>query len=184
MTPIDEPYRPEPLSRARRQAPHQQRAVFWARITLSVVVALLIGVIALPNRYGHEARLEQDRAQAAVTALHDLRRVIEAYRIDHGAWPGWSGSDGGEHPDSACAEVFVQQLTEIPEPGVLGPYLPGDLPANPLNGLATVRVLGLEEPWPLTADDRTGWIYDPRSGLIRLNSQGRLEANDVRYFDR
>ena len=63
-----------------------------------------------------------------------------------------------------------------------GPYIEGDLPANPLTGRATVRVLDPHAPLPDWTDGRFGWIYDPRSGRLWLDLPGRLGQPDVRYL--
>jgi type II secretory pathway pseudopilin PulG len=175
--------------------------MLWVRLTLVLVVSGLFGVIALPDKSGPDpAALRRREARAVREVLADYREAIEAYRIDHGMWPGWepdtAWGDDESHGRAACTEWFGHQLTQRTnaagdtdldaasfENEALGPYLPGGLPANPVNALTTVRVLGHDEPWPLVADDRTGWIYDARSGLLRLNSQGRTEPSDMRYFE-
>jgi hypothetical protein len=168
---------------------NSQSALRWARVTLVVIVAGLIGVIALPDRGSRPAPSDADSFSAV---LASLRHALASYRIDHGEWPGWEPQ--AERPRPACAEWLVRQLTlpsdqageTAAEPSPehrFGPYLRGGIPANPVNGLATIRVLGEAEAWPLTADDRTGWIYDARSGLLKMNSQGAIEGSRVRYFD-
>jgi hypothetical protein len=159
-------------------------------VTLVLIVAGLIGVIALPDR---GSKLAPDDAETCSAVLASLRQALASYRIDHGEWPGWEPRPG-EGPRPACSEWLVRQLTlpsdetgeTAAEPSPVhrfGPYLGGGIPANPVNGLATIRVLGEAEAWPLTADDRTGWIYDARSGVLKMNSQGASEGSRVRYFD-
>jgi hypothetical protein len=190
--PPQDPPRSAAVPRAR--APGGPSPIVWARVTLALVVAALIGVIALPDRTAPRTGAHEGDPEAALAVLAGFRAAVEGYRIDHGEWPGWDPA-GGLGPRSACAERLGRQLalpTDVAgesgsEPGTdhpLGPYLEGGPPVNPLNGLSTVRVLEPGEPWPLAADDGTGWIYDPRSGLLKLNSPGRPAGSEVRYFDR
>jgi type II secretory pathway pseudopilin PulG len=174
------PSRPFPPSPA-------QRAVRWQRLTLAIVVIVLLCLVALPQSERRaRRRLATQEAWMVKEVLAEFRRGIQAYGLDHGRPPGFEAGAGG----TACAEALEQQLL-LPTnragewgPGyALGPYLPEGLPANPINGHTSVRVLGSDEPWPLSADGTHGWIYDPRTGLLRLDADGRVPVLGVRYFD-
>jgi hypothetical protein len=163
-----------------------------ARTTLAVIVAGLIGLLALPDPRDREAP-RSDAWTVRVTLL-GFREAIAAYRADHGRNPGWEPCDPADGPgvDAAWLESQLCRPTNAvgeAGPGPLpdaehpyGPYLQGGLPANPATGLTTVRILDPRAPLPAWTDGRDGWVYDPREGLLWLDLPGRLGAHDVGYF--
>ena len=64
-----------------------------------------------------------------------------------------------------------------------GPYLTHGLPTNPINGLANIRVLASGESSPTSADDESGWVYDPAAGTLWPNAAGHLPYSGRAYFD-
>jgi hypothetical protein len=184
LTPVRAPYPPATRN--------QERAQVWVRITLFVVVvALLVFCIALPlPGTRREAAQAERRLTEVRLVLDELRAVLADYRADHGTWPG-QGLHGAEAP-----ELFADQIALPTAPdgqilvtpgaqtgGVRGPYRDGGVPANPINGLATVRFLSATEPWPAEADGTTGWIYRPSTGEVRANAPGRVHPAAPRSYD-
>ncbi len=158
-----------------------------------VVAALLLLVIALPMSGESASDVQQTSSVAELRSTLDaLRSAIGEYRYDHGRWPA---QEAGDVPLDVLASRFETQLTQSSdaagatsaerEPDYpFGPYLPGAaLPANPINGLANVRVLGPLEPWPLEPDATSGWIYRPATGELRANCRGDAVALGVRFAD-
>jgi len=165
----------------------------WVQVTLAViVVALLLVVAAVPRaRPALEAVPEQPAYELRL-ALAELRAAIAAYPLDHGAWPG--AAPGPRAGATEVARRLELQLTRASDreggPALerdgevvprLGPYLPLALPANPVNGLASVRVLLDDEPWPASSDDTTGWIYRLATGELRANVRGTVGESGLRY---
>lgn len=150
-----------------------------------VVAALLLIVVAIPSvgrRSTSPAESDLNRARAA---LDEFRRAIGRYRYDHGVWPG-----------ALCSDVdagvcFARQLTyasnaagELAASSAearFGPYLPGYVPTNPLNGLSSVHLLPDAQDRPSPADGKSGWIYRPSTGELWINAPG--EADGVRFID-
>lgn len=159
----------------------------WQRVTLVLVVLGLLALVAVPQAARRAQRRElAQEAWAAKTTLAGFRRAIQAYALDHGAFPGVEPGKDGTSCEVALAEQLGGTTSEAGEwgPGLpFGPYLQQGLPTNPINGLASVRVLGAHEPWPMGAEGTHGWVYDPRTGLLRLDSDGRVPELGVRYFD-
>jgi type II secretory pathway pseudopilin PulG len=158
-----------------------------------VVAALLLLVIALPMS-GESASDAEHRTSAAElrSSLDALRSAIGEYRYDHGRWPVQLD---GELSLEALASRFESQLTQHTDASgatsparaathPFGPYLPAErLPANPINGLSSVRILGPLEPWPREPDGKSGWIYRPATGELRANCPGDALALGVRFAD-
>ena len=153
-------------------------------------VLILMG---LPNR----ELTPEEAAEARVRhGLHleadDLRSAIEEYRRDHHEWPGHDPGTG--HVRGSSETWLVRQLTMasnehgevVPSPErayPFGPYLTHGIPVDPINGRADIRVLAPGTPPPTTADDGSGWIYDPTTGALRPNATGELAVSGRRYFD-
>ncbi len=159
-----------------------------------VVAALLLLVIALPIGGQSTSDVEQ---QATVTELRStldaLRSAIGEYRYDHGTWPG---QVDGEFSPMMLASRFESHLTQPSDAAgetapmrtlshPFGPYLhqTAGLPANPINGLASVRILSPLDPWPLQPDGTSGWIYRPATGELRANCPGEATGLGVRFAD-
>jgi hypothetical protein len=137
------------------------------------------------------------RAQLLADRTAAFRAALEVYRFDHGRAAGYGPPEPGApvRPPS-FVDLRNQMLQGSNARGAtgpaglgnqgrwpLGPYLPDGLPVNPLNGLATVRVLADGEPFPAEADGTTGWIYQPAQALLRANAVGTLPGADLRYYD-
>lgn len=184
------------LARPANPAP-RVGATPWVEITLCLIVAgLLLMVVAVPQaRSAPEYAAMQRSARELREALGALREAISAYHFDHGAWPGRPPSREALPEGAARGYLGLEQQitleTDISgEPGwgaddlhPFGPYLECGLPANPINGLSTVRALDEDAAWPIAPDGTSGWIYRPSTGEIRANSPGLVPGTEVRYFD-
>jgi len=94
-----------------------------------------------------------------------LRSQIQLYRFQH----------EGRLPTAAELAQKLTNKTDIQgnvDPtGEFGPYILGQLPANPYNGLRTVKA-SAGSPMTLSSenpDGSTGWIYDESTGDIKVN---------------
>ena len=161
-----------------------------ALLSTTVGVVLLMG---LPDRELSPEEASEARVQHELHLEADeLRSAIEEYRRDHNQWPG--RGPGAGHAWRSSETWLVRQLTMasnemgevVPiqeEAYPFGPYLPHGLPANPINGLADVRVLASGESPPTSADDQSGWVYDASNGTLWPNATGALPHSGRAYFD-
>ncbi len=166
-----------------------KRAKAFTLVEILIVVVLL-GVLAgvvLPLIAGSAISA---RESALALDLQMLRRYVLIYTGQHlEVGPGYPNGDTTEAPTE---QVFVEQITlssnsngqtaAVGTPGFdRGPYLM-KLPANPLNSLSTVQVLGDAENFPANADNSHGWIYKASTAEVRADNTG---ANDSgkRYYD-
>ena len=120
---------------------------------------------ARAERAAHELRL----------AHQQLACAIDDYRAEHGALPGRIVAGALDLQPSA--ELLVLQLVRCtdevgrPSPGPessypWGPYLPGGIPPNPLNGLDGLRLAAAD----VAPNGSGGWIVDPATGQVRSNA--------------
>ncbi|MCK4959082.1 MAG: hypothetical protein KAT00_06770, partial [Planctomycetes bacterium] len=99
------------------------------------------------------------------------RQQIEYYAIQHnGVAPGYPGDDPAAVPDSAS---FVTQMKD-------GGYI-SSLPRNPFNDETSISVLADADAFPAAATGATGWVYQPKTKIIRLNWTGTDSAG-VSYY--
>lgn len=157
-----------------------------------VIVIVIIGVIAaiaIP-------RLTQGASGAGEAALVNdlaaLRRAIEVYAAEHnGSYPGSTADGTGNGADTDGA--FANQLAKYSsETGAVsdtrdttfrfGPYLL-DVPAAPVGankGSRTVAIDTANTP-PLVAVGTDGWVYNPRTGAIIVNTDDANLAGTRAY---
>ncbi|MCY2959226.1 MAG: hypothetical protein NTY35_03590 [Planctomycetota bacterium] len=158
-----------------------------------MVLGLLIFAIALPiPGPRRDAAAVERRLGEVRLVLAEIRAVLADFRADHGIWPG-QGRDGVGDPVLLADQLAFPTgrdgaVLAHPASGgrlerVRGPYRDGGVPANPVNGLASVRFLRADEPWPAEGDGRTGWLYRPATGEIRVNLPGRAFAAAPRFLD-
>ncbi|MCK5175798.1 MAG: prepilin-type N-terminal cleavage/methylation domain-containing protein [Planctomycetes bacterium] len=139
-------------------------------VELMIVVAILgiMAAIVIPAFQGNS---EQASESAAKETLRTLRQQIEYYAIEHtGVAPGYPGDDPAVVPNSA---TFNMQMKD-------GGYISG-LPLNPFNNETTMSVLADADAFPAAATGATGWIYQPKTKIIRLDWTGTDSAG-VSYF--
>jgi prepilin-type N-terminal cleavage/methylation domain-containing protein len=152
------------------------RAFSLVEILIVVVILGILAAIAVPklsnaSLISRESTLKED--------LRFLRTQIGVYATHHrDVFPGFPPGNPAGTP---TADIFVQQLTGFTDDaGNLasdhsvqykwGPYLT-KMPENPVNGRATITILGPGDAF--TADGTTGWFYQPSTGTIEPNLQGK-----------
>lgn len=152
-------------------------------VELLIVVAILgiLGAMVVP-RFSDAAR--DSRQSVLKESLRTLRGQIKLYTAHHNQRsPGYPpGQTTG-----ATEALFKSQLTNKTnargEVGTgpnypYGPYL-RQVPQNPINGLATVRIV---TSFPDDPADTHGWVYQPSTLRFAPDSSG-IDEHGVRYFD-
>jgi hypothetical protein len=179
MRPVDMGPQPPAWTRSAKSA---------ERVQISVQATLFLAVTALLGFIG--TRPQQARMYVWVEAersVVELRAIISDYHIEHGAYPGCD-ANGAATPRWFAHEWERAIARANAQSDAGGVHLknsnsPGGVPRNPINGLATVRFLSSTDPWPLRADDSTGWVYRPASGEIRANCLGNAFGSGPEYWD-
>lgn len=171
-----------------RHGRRTRRSAFTLIEILIVVVILgILAAVVLPqfSSASHEARentLKDD--------LRYLRTQITVFRAQHrDISPGYPAGNTAAAPTEAD---FVSQLTRYTDEACnvsqaassvyrFGAYLQ-KMPPNPLNNLSTVMIIPNGGSVPTTADDSTGWIYNPSTQQILANNTG-VDRDGISYLE-
>ncbi len=135
-----------------RTQPRLRPAFSLVELVVAVVIIGIIAAIAVP-------RMSSAAARARVNSLRGdlavLNRAVEFYAAEHcGRHPGQDASGSPLTDGDDLAVRLIGRTNERGNPGTsFGPYLLR-VPANPFNGLATIRIDGA----PAGAGTH-GWHY-------------------------
>lgn len=164
---------------------HRTSGFTLVELLIVVVILGILAAVAIPQ---FNNSTEEARASSLQSNLAILRNSLEFYRTNHlGKYPGYPV--GGGTPTEA---LTINQLTlsskadgstaAVGTAGFdYGPYIREEIPANPVNGLATILVVGDAATFP-AADDTTGWVYQPKTGKLRPNSTAKAPSGK-NYYD-
>lgn len=95
--------------------------------------------------------------------MHTLRSQIELYKIHHGEYPDLT--------DNSLPQLLgkTDAAGTIDASGAYGPYLDGDIPANPFDNVNLIYTAASASPTEETSDKK-GWQYHKDSGGIWPNN--------------
>lgn len=166
-----------------------RRATAFTLVELLIVVVLL-GILAAVVLPSFSNASQSARCSMLLDNLRVIRTQIEVFKAQHNdVPPGYPELDTSAVPTEAA---FVEQMTsastvsgETAEPTTEGyPYGPyfREIPENPINAKATVRVLGDDENFPTEAANTHGYVYQPGTCLFRADCLGADESGKA-YFD-
>ena len=136
-----------------------RRSAFTLIELLIVIVGMtILAGILVPQV---EGTLRDATESAMLTNLYELTGAIERYKMEH----------SGRAPDVVGGTLpqLTSQTNASGEIGTgaayrYGPYMLNQIPANPLNGSATVKeVFVVPPPNP---ELEKGWLYHPVTGQI------------------
>jgi len=156
-----------------------KRAVGFTLMEILILIGVM-GILAAVIFPEYSRATTQGRNAALLSDLRMFRHAIELYRLDHdGVDPGVGGNaswaqcllvetdGGGNVYTDAMAGAGVKSF---------GPYL-DELPANPFNGLDTVRIDGAG-----AGADMDGWRYDSVTGMF-VSDDGGFDERGVPHKD-
>jgi prepilin-type N-terminal cleavage/methylation domain-containing protein len=163
------------------------RAFTLVEILIAVVLLGVLAAIVIPAVADSASSAKRS---ALATDLKLLRRFILIYKGQHReVAPGYPDGNTAAAPTE---QAFVEQATmssnEAGQTAAVGtagfnrgPYMQR-IPANPLNGLSTVQMLGDGEAFPANGDNSHGWICKAATLEIRADNPG-TDSNGKRYYD-
>lgn len=154
------------------------RCAFTVTEILIVVFALaILGTVVIPQ-FSRASRQSQQNNLKDV--IQYLRTQIAVFKAQHQDIP--PGYPRGNPMAMPSESALVNQMTchsdinfnlsmaTLP----YGPYL-AKMPANPMNGRDTVKVIGNNQALPLP-DGSTGWIYQPQTQTVIANIAGKDDS--------
>lgn len=180
----DEAIQLSSLRRRPFRAERTRRAFTIVECLIAVLALIILATLVVPQF----SRASQESKQNMLKdALHFMRTQVAVFKAQHqDVPPGYPDGNPASMPD---ASVLAQQLTQrtdlncrIGAPGAdgypYGPYI-HELPANPINGLSSVEMVGNNQAMP-KPDGKTGWIYIPQTQEIIANLTGK-DASGTPY---
>ncbi len=173
----------------RKGSEARARARAFTLVEILVVVVLLgvLAAIVIPAIAGGATLARQS---TLAMNLNLLRRFVPVYTSQHLEVP--PGYPDGDRQAVPTEQAFVDQATLVSTMyGLtaargtagypLGPYI-SNVPPNPFNKLATVKVLGNGDVFPADADNSPGWIYKAATGELRPND-AETDPHGTRHYD-
>lgn len=166
-----------------------RRAKAFTLVELLVVVVMLaiLAGIVLPS---FSNASQSARETMLLENLRIVRTQVQVFKAQHNdVAPGYPDLDTSAVPTE---DAFVAHMTmattlsgDVAAPGAAdhpyGPYL-REIPENPVNGRATVRVLADGDAFPAEAANTHGYVYKPATGVLKADSTGTDEGGRA-FFD-
>lgn len=143
-------------------------------IAIVVVILGLLAGLVLPRVAGDDRALRQQKLQQN---LDELRSQIELYQHQHaGRWPGEGSEDPADMINALLSSSDVEGNTGPVGTLPMGPYFIDDLPPNPVNEADGVRIVEDIDAAVPDGNPEIGWIYSPRTGRIKPNTDSLIDA--------
>lgn len=151
----------------------RNRAFTLVELLIVVVVLGILAGIVLPS---FSSSTEDAKLASMIQNLQTIRASLDLYKVQHGdMYPGYPS--GGGTPTEALLnnQLSLSSKKDHSTAAIgtddynLGPYMKSGMPANPFNGLKTVKVVADATAFPTAADDTTGWVYKPKTGQFKAN---------------
>lgn len=155
----------DPSARGSCRCRLDQRGFSLMEVLIVVVILSVLAAAVLPQFRGEA---DDERNTLAEYNLATIRSVIQTYRAEHhGDLPSFS---------SHAVRGLICRTTQdgtVDDTGAYGPYLP-EMPENPFTGktlvTATSETTGSITSADVTADNAGGWLYNPSTGEVFLDS--------------
>jgi len=146
-----------------------KKAFTLVEILIVIAVLGILAAIAIPTFSGH---MQEAKEAAAKDTLRILRGAIDRYAAKYGIAPGYKNNN---------PKLLLTPLDFYNQIVFQGKYL-SKMPDNPINGNPSINLRGNNATFPPEADGTSGWIYQPATKTIRINSPGK-DSKGVRYYD-
>lgn len=170
-----------------------QRAVSKGFTLIELLIVVIILAILAAIVVPQFANSTSDAKEATLDAnLAAMRSAIEAYKIQHSAYPAVGPSSGGTGcttgtkgtGDALLGQALIDQLTMASNADGqtcsvadttyrFGPYLRKAIPNDPIKGIGSAAsgIAMSSAAVPIVPSVATGgWAYDTKSGQIVMNS--------------
>ncbi len=135
-----------------------------------LIVVVILGILAATVLPQFTQASKDAKETSLVQNLQMIRHQVSMFKFQHeGALPAQGTTD---------ATAFANQLTQRTDlngtvdaaAGAFGPYILGQLPANPFNNLRTVTVKnGALAAADYDGSTQVGWVFSSTTGELRGN---------------
>lgn len=134
-----------------------------------LIVVVILGILAATVLPQFTQASKDAKETSLVQNLQMIRHQISMYKFQH---EGTLPAQG-----TTSAQAFEDQLTKktaidgaVDAAGAFGPYVLGQLPANPFNNLRSVTVKnGALAAADFDGSTTVGWVYSSTTGELRGN---------------
>jgi len=134
-----------------------------------LIVVVILGILAATVLPQFTQASKDAKETSLVQNLQMIRHQISMYKFQH---EGTLPAQG-----TTSAQAFEDQLTKktaidgaVDANGAFGPYVLGQLPANPFNNLRSVTVKnGALAAADFDGSTAVGWVYSSTTGELRGN---------------
>ncbi|MHB8897679.1 MAG: type II secretion system protein [Thermoguttaceae bacterium] len=136
------------------------RAFTLIEVLIVVVIMAVLAATVIPQF----ASSTTDAKESSLKFnMHTLRSQIELYKIQHGSYPTLQSNGLPQLLAKTDASGALSTT------GAFGPYLDGDIPANPFDNNNKIYVAPANPPTATTTDGK-GWQYHEATGGIWPNN--------------
>lgn len=133
-----------------------------------LIVVVILGILAATVLPQFTTANDDAKESALVQDLQTLRSQVELYKFQHNnEYPAAGSTNATDFENALLLSSSIDGTTGPVGTLPLGPYVVGQLPPNPFNGLRTVTVVN-SATLP-ASDGTTGWIYSSLTGRIKAN---------------
>jgi len=155
-----------------------------------LVVVILLGILAAVVVPQFSTATANARASMLRDDLRIMRMQIAVFTEQHLGIP--PGFPLGKIEDGASEQVFIDHMTlasnmycQLADLGTegypYGPYM-REMMTNPINDMATIRIIAANEPLPTVAAGTHGWIYCPSRPAFFSDAVG-CDDTGVSYIE-
>lgn len=170
-----------------------------------LIVAIILAILAAIVVPQFASSTDDAAAAALRSNLAGIRSAIDLYTQQHGGtFPGAVASTGGTCTGGTAGSgaldtqaAFAEQLkyysnaagqtcsiADVPAGGAVefpfGPYIKGDVPANPVTSVATITIVTTGDLAMTGAGAAGGWRYDTTSGKF-IADDTNADSSGVNY---
>ena len=133
-----------------------------------LIVVIIMAVLAATIIPQFSSSTKDAKESNVKFNLQTMRTQLEMYKEHH----------MGKYPPAANSDDFKKQMTQkskqdttLDTAGPYGPYIQGDIPANPMNASNAVVVVTGDVAEPTAATGSSdGWQYNPTHGWFYPNN--------------
>ena len=155
-----------------------------------LIVVVILGILAamIVPKFSNVSQLA--RQSMLADNMRMLRMQMAVFKSQHmGVSPGYPDCDPAQAPTEDALVSYLTlasdqagNLAAVGTDGFsYGPYFSVML-ENPVNGKATVEIIGDAEAFPVAGDDSHGYIYQPSTLTLKCDTPG-IDENGKSFWD-